>query len=105
MFNFNNKKLTRWSRLVRKRDSYCCYLCEECDRDRVMQAHHIKPKHIYPELAYDLYNGITLCRRCHMEIIHTTDSAHKKMYALFKRYNKRVKIKLYNETNQQIIDK
>ena len=101
---FNKKKLTRWSRLVRRRDHHC-YLCEESESHRVMQAHHIKPKHLYPELAYDLNNGIQLCRRCHMEIIHTTNTSHKKMYVLFKRYIKRKKIKLFNETNQYIIDK
>ena len=54
-------KLYTWSRAVKKRDK-CCV---ECGSTENLTAHHIKPKSQYPELAFELSNGKTLCRFCH----------------------------------------
>ena len=51
----------RWSRDVRKRDG----CCQECGSENDLHAHHIKRWKDYPELRYDLGNGVTLCRPCH----------------------------------------
>ena len=52
----------RWQDEVKKRDGYRCV---ECGRTEHLQAHHIKPAHLYPEFKYDVDNGITLCPACH----------------------------------------
>lgn len=57
-------KLSKWSRLVRNRDKKCMY----CGSIENLHAHHIKHKIDYPELAFDICNGITLCSDCHYKV-------------------------------------
>lgn len=51
-----------WSKQVRQRDKHRCVKCGD---NKKLHAHHIKPWNKYPELRYDLENGITLCVVCH----------------------------------------
>lgn len=57
-------KKNYWRSEVLRRDSF---KCQECGNDdiRVLNADHIKSKAVYPELQFDLTNGITLCANCH----------------------------------------
>jgi len=53
----------RWRRAVLERDSNTCQHC-------VIQEEHLHTHHIfrftdYPELRYDVNNGLTLCGNCH----------------------------------------
>lgn len=54
-----------WRLKVYKRDSYRCKMpgCNSNSRD--IAAHHILTKKKYPNKAYEVCNGITLCRKCH----------------------------------------
>lgn len=52
-----------WRNAVYKRDKYVCQGCGK--RGGKLNAHHIKPYKKYPELRYNLKNGITLCIDCH----------------------------------------
>lgn len=54
-----------WRSKVFKRDNYTC---QECGSKRNLQAHHIRQVALYPDLVYELSNGITLCKTCHREI-------------------------------------
>jgi 5-methylcytosine-specific restriction endonuclease McrA len=54
-----------WRKAVFGRDNYTC---QECNASGVyLEADHIKPWCAYPELRYDVGNGRTLCRPCHMK--------------------------------------
>ncbi len=57
-----------WRAEVLKRDDYRCQFCLK--RGGRLQADHIKPFALHPELRFDLNNGRTLCPPCHK----TTDT-------------------------------
>lgn len=59
-----------WRLAVFERDNYTCRDCG--DRSRAghrikIHPHHIKLLSEYPELAYDVDNGLTLCFDCHQK--------------------------------------
>lgn len=66
----NNKirtssKYKEWRKKVFERDDY---ICKECNQSGYIEAHHVKSFKDYPELRFDLNNGITLCPKCHSKI-------------------------------------
>jgi hypothetical protein len=54
-----------WRLKVYKRDGYRCKMPDCNSTSRVIAAHHVYPKKIYPDRQFDINNGITLCRLCH----------------------------------------
>ena len=45
--------------------------CEVCNRtDCRLNAHHILARENWPDLQYDLNNGISLCFLCHKRLAH-----------------------------------
>lgn len=54
-----------WRRKVFERDDFTCQECGK--RGCRLHPHHIKEKSIFPELVFDVTNGITLCRDCHKQ--------------------------------------
>ena len=56
--------INTWSRSIKKLDNK---ICKNCDSTKNLHAHHIYPKAQFPELAFDLDNGVTLCNDCHGE--------------------------------------
>lgn len=64
-----SSQYANWRRNIFLRDHFTCRLCgkDNC----AINAHHIKHFSKYPALRFDIDNGITLCKKCHIKI-HTT---------------------------------
>lgn len=58
----------QWRKAIFERDNYTCVFCGKKSKKAqpvYLQADHIKPFALYPELRFDLDNGRTLCNECH----------------------------------------
>jgi len=53
-----------WTDAVKTRDNFTCQHCKTYSLKH-LHAHHIKDWDNFPELRFDVNNGITLCRGCH----------------------------------------
>jgi 5-methylcytosine-specific restriction endonuclease McrA len=53
----------KWRIAVFERDSYTCQVCRKVGT--YLNAHHIKSWKNYPDLRFNVNNGITLCEDCH----------------------------------------
>lgn len=51
-----------------------CVMCGGVFPVVSLQAHHIKPKSLYPMEALVLANGVILCVSCHMGVVHRGNS-------------------------------
>ena len=51
-----------WRIAIFIRDNRTCVWCGSKNN---IQADHIKPRYLFPELIYDIDNGRTLCHECH----------------------------------------
>ncbi|MGR3177795.1 MAG: HNH endonuclease [Candidatus Anammoxibacter sp.] len=63
-----------WRAKIYERDNYTCQDCGESGGK--LNAHHINPVSMFPELLFELTNGMTLCHECHKK----TDSYGWKNY-------------------------
>ena len=59
-------KMSIWSAKILERDGIKCKLC---DSEEKLNAHHIIPvRELEEKDLFNINNGITLCRKCHMKI-------------------------------------
>lgn len=65
MRDFNDPQYKKWRIRVFKRDGFAC---KKCGSKNKIQAHHIRTWEKYPQLRFDINNGITLCKLCHQAI-------------------------------------
>lgn len=70
----NSSEYKNWRRYIFKRDNYTCIWCGK--KDRTIQADHIKPFSLFPDLRFEIDNGRTLCIECHK----TTDTYGRKSF-------------------------
>ena len=75
-----------WRTSVFQRDNYICQECNlkggwsiKLKRRILIQADHIKPFSLFPELRFDINNGRTLCVDCHKK---TPTYGVNRMYAV-----------------------
>lgn len=54
----------QWRDQVVKRDEYRCIWCKSKYN---LEAHHLYSFAGFPELRFDIKNGITLCHSCHLQ--------------------------------------
>jgi len=59
-------KLFRWAEDVKHRDGGMCQR-RNCYSTQNLNAHHKDNKRDYPIKRFDVNNGVTLCRSCHIE--------------------------------------
>ncbi len=55
-----------WRLSVFERDNFTCQKCGD-DKGGNLNAHHISSFNRYPNLQIVLSNGVTLCKRCHVD--------------------------------------
>jgi len=72
-YSFEYKK---WRSLCMERDNY---ECQECGDGGYLTVHRIKSFAHYPELRFDLSNGVTLCEECHSKTDNYKGRAIKKL--------------------------
>ena len=84
-------KIKNWRIAVFERDNYTCQCCK--NRGSVLNAHHIHNFAKYKDLRFELNNGITLCKKCHIEFHHlygTKDNNIEQLNKFFNLYGEKV---------------
>ncbi len=62
----HSEQYKEWRTKVFTRDNFTC---QKCGKPKCyIEAHHTKPFALYPELRFEVDNGITLCEDCHNKI-------------------------------------
>lgn len=78
--HIRNSQIYRdWRGAVFVRDDHTCQDClAKCGdgKDVYLHAHHLKGFAEYPDLRFDIENGVTLCKKCHYKI-HTKSPSVK----------------------------
>lgn len=63
-----SKAMSVWRKEVFERDDYTCRSCGNRSKSNNylrIEAHHIKPFATFPEVRFNVDNGMTLCKKCH----------------------------------------
>ena len=96
----NNTYYKEWIRKVFERDNYTCQCCGK--RGGNLNAHHLYNFSEYEDLRYEVSNGITFCKQCHL--INYPNSFHS-IYGERNNTPEQVKefIKNYKENHKEAV--
>lgn len=61
----DSNEYKQWRKQVYQKDNY---KCQKCGNKIKLNAHHIFSWKYYPNLRYEVSNGMTLCEDCHIKI-------------------------------------
>lgn len=73
-----SSKYKKWRIAIFERDDYTCVSCKQ--RGGKLNADHIKPFSLFPELRFEPSNGRTLCFDCHKKQTHTVLGRRKRNF-------------------------
>jgi len=59
----NSYEARKWRMLVFLRDNFTCQFCHQ--KGGKLETHHIKAWNRFPQLRFNINNGIALCEKCH----------------------------------------
>jgi 5-methylcytosine-specific restriction endonuclease McrA len=76
-----------WRYAVFSRDKFTCQKCGKKLPADELEAHHIKPFSVAPELEHVVSNGMALCHECHVETDSFGGRGHFKENGDFTRKN------------------
>lgn len=63
----HSTKYKDWRLAVYTKDGFACVGCGD-NKGHNLQAHHIMSFADYPDLRFDVSNGVTLCKQCHAKL-------------------------------------
>jgi hypothetical protein len=64
----NSREARTWRASVFERDDWTCQKCGRRSRKNNylrIEAHHLRPFATFPQLRFEISNGLTLCKKCH----------------------------------------
>lgn len=97
---FNTYRLRKWRNIVIIRDGFICQHCLNKFASRDLHAHHIYLKSEEPDIAYNLDNGIAICRDCHLGVIHSDPRNESRFRIHFKCHMRKTAVKAFNRKYQ-----
>lgn len=80
----NSQEYCEWRTAVLEKNAHTCVQCGSTEK---LHAHHLESQILYPSMALDVDNGISLCIPCHRDL-HKNDQPLKTPY---ERYSKETK--------------
>ena len=93
----HRREYKEWRTSVYERDDYTCQCCGV--RGGRLNAHHINQFADYPDIRYDINNGITLCVNCHDS---TESGSFHNIYGTHNTTSSQLREYILNKSNKDI---
>uniref|UniRef100_A0A6M3ISN5 Putative HNH endonuclease n=1 Tax=viral metagenome TaxID=1070528 RepID=A0A6M3ISN5_9ZZZZ len=77
----NSPEWKNWRYKVFKRDNFICQDCNQ--KGKKLHPHHIFEKSKYPNFIFKVWNGRTLCSKCHKKTYYKEEKYREDLFAKF----------------------